>query len=36
MDKPFTYLVVTEFPTYLPIHIGLSSRTTGYQGESKY
>jgi hypothetical protein len=35
MYKPSTYLVVTYFPTYLPMYEPISYRI-GSQGETKY
>ncbi len=35
MYKPFTYVVVTYFPTYLPMYMRPISYKIGFQGEIK-
>jgi hypothetical protein len=36
MYKPSTYLVVTYFPTYLYLYMGLIFYKIDYQGATKY
>jgi hypothetical protein len=36
MYKPSIHLIVTYFPTYLPIYKRPISYKIGYQGQSKY
>jgi len=36
MYKPSSYLVVTYFPTYLPMYERPISYGIGHQGETKY
>jgi hypothetical protein len=36
MYKPSTYLVVTYFPTYLPLYMRPIYYKISYQGEIKY